>query len=145
MTLKWLSSKWLNLFHRTLPIKISRSFTQTNQLRCVYSICHLYTLFRFHLMWVNKSSNLKCGLWFSPRFVSSLTCDDILKMGLSYISMWPNEKWTHFSYDWHYTVNQCLPKLLSMLWCLPYALSSFFSSSRLIHHSCFPFFSFFFS
>lgn len=28
-------------------------------------------------------------------------------------------KWTHFSYDWHHTVNQCLEKLLSTL-CYPH-------------------------
>lgn len=38
--------------------------------------------------------------------------------------------WTHFSYDWHHTVNQCLPKLLSTFNYDPHA-SQFLIACRL--------------
>lgn len=67
---------------------------------------------------VNKSSNSKLCGWLTwclfVRFSQSVVCQRIgMSLSLHRLSLTVMFEWTHFSSDWHHTVNQCLQKLSS--------------------------------
>lgn len=85
------------------------------------SICHLDIITIYgavRVMPVNKSSNSKLCGWLTwclfVRFSQSVVCQRIgMSLSLHRLSLTVMFEWTHFSSDWHHTVNQCLQKLSS--------------------------------